>query len=43
MYEEDFSNDYGGFVSFDDDLCLYQSFDNELPDFSSGFGDDDDF
>lgn len=24
MYDEDYTNGYGGFISFDDDICLFQ-------------------
>lgn len=27
----DFENGYGGFISFDDDTCLFQSYDGEVP------------
>lgn len=32
MEDENFMNGYGGFVSFDDDICLYQSYDSDIPD-----------
>lgn len=27
----EFENGYGGFISFDDEVCLFQAFDNEVP------------
>lgn len=29
--DDEFLNDYGGFFSLDDDVCLFQSVDGEVP------------
>lgn len=28
---EDYTNEYGGMISFDDDTCLYSSADGDVP------------
>lgn len=38
----EFSNGYGGFISFDDEVCLFQGIDGEVPcDLPDWDGDDD--
>jgi hypothetical protein len=36
-----FTNDYGGFISFDDDVCLYSGWDGEAPSDIESYEDED--